>query len=300
MAFRSVLIEKATRINLDLNHVIIACGEDTYSLFLDEISILVISDPRAYVSLRLLETLLERGITVLFTNSSHMPIGELSSMCLHSRGVKRLKQQLTWSQDSISYLWTEIVRHKIQNQRDVLDNLKKWDKLDKINQLLKTLEENDPTNHEGIVSRIYFRELFGSSFRRFQEDLPNACLNFIYQVLRSKISQVIVCQGYHPSLGIHHYNEFNNYNLADDLIEVFRPILDYYVFLLLAEEKESVSFLTPLWKEKLLDIVNRRVLYKGKEYKIHTVAEFFLQDIFRFLATGDISVLDFPKLICIL
>ena len=81
---------------------------------------------------------------------------------------------------------------------------------------------------------------------------------------------------------------------------MFRPILDYYVFLLLAEEKESVSFLTPLWKEKLLDIVNRRVLYKGKEYKIHTVAEFFLQDIFRFLATGDISVLDFPKLICIL
>lgn len=30
-------------------------------------------------------------------------------------------------------------------------------------------------------------------------------------------------------MGIFHHNEQNNFNLADDLLEVFRPVVDLFV-----------------------------------------------------------------------
>ena len=295
MAFRSIIISKATKINLDLNNIVVTYESELYHINLDEISTIIIDDPRCLVSLRLLSELCIKGINVIFTDASHKPVGSLTTLYNNVRTPKKHLKQIYWDINLKGYLWTNIVREKITNQKSVLEKLKKLDKINVLNEFLNSIEYGDATNREGLASRTYFKELFGSTFKRFNEDIINFCLNYSYQVLRSKISQEIIACGYIPTLGICHKSEYNQFNLADDIIEVFRPIIDYYVFNIL--ENNEYEHLTPELKGKLVSVLNERVLYKNNSYKIHSVIRVFLQDIFAFLEIGDVEKVSFPQII---
>lgn len=295
MAFRSIIISKATKINLDLNNIVVTYESEPYHINLDEISTIVIDDPRCLVSLRLLSELCIKGINVIFTDASHKPVGSLTTLYNNVRTPKKHLIQINWDINLKGYLWTNIVREKITNQKSVLEKLKKLDKINLLDEFLNSIEYGDATNREGLASRTYFKELFGSTFKRFNEDIINFCLNYSYQVLRSKISQEIIACGYIPTLGICHKSEYNQFNLADDIIEVFRPIIDYYLFNIL--ENNEYEHLTPELKGKLVSVLNERVLYKNNSYKIHSVIRVFLQDIFAFLETGDVEKVSFPQII---
>ena len=224
MAFRTVYIEKAVRIRLDLNNVVVNYENDDYHINIDEINTLVIDDPRCNISLRLLSTLCEKGINVIFNNSSHMPIGSLQTLYNHTRAPKKIKLQIEWDKNSQIYLWTEIIKQKIENQIATLERKEKFEKIELLKTMKTEITLGDLNNKEGIASRVYFKELFGPTFKRFDETIINYAMNYIYQIIRSKISQEIVACGYVPALGICHRSEFNLYNLADDFIEPFRPI----------------------------------------------------------------------------
>ena len=256
MAFRSILISEATKINLDLNNIVIRYNGDNYHINLDEISTLVLDDARCLVSIKLLSELCEKGISVILTDGSHKPVGTLTTLYNNVRAPKKNKEQITWDENLKGYLWTEIVKNKIKNQMEVLKLLNKTEKMKILEEYFNTIEFGDKTNREGLASRTYFKELFGISFKRFNEDIINFCLNYAYQIIRSKISQEIVALGYQPSFGICHKNEYNTFNLADDFIEVFRPIIDYYVYKILNEAVDE--YLTPSLKGKLVNIVNER------------------------------------------
>jgi CRISPR-associated protein Cas1 len=294
MAFRTILIEKAVNVRLDLNNIIVNYENEKYWISIDEISILIIDDPRCNVSLNVLSYLCEKGVTMLFCDSSHMPIGTLETLYTHSRATKRIIQQINWDNDTKEFLWTEIVKHKIKNQLCNLEINNRNSKVEIINSLYNSIDLGDTQNREGTISRIYFKELFGDSFKRFNEDLVNYSLNYIYQIIRSKIAQEIVAYGYLPSLGIHHKSELNSFNLADDLIEPFRAICDYYVHDILINSTED--FLTPEIKHKLVDILNSSINYNNSKYKIYVVIQFYVQNIFSFLETGNVDKLIFPLL----
>ena len=160
--------------------------------------------------------------------------------------------------------------------------------------MIKDMTLGDLTNKEGLASRVYFKELFGNTFKRFDENIINYVMNYIYQIIRSKIAQEIVACGYMPALGICHKSEFNLYNLADDFIEPFRPICDYYIYDIL--ENTIEDYLTSSIKRDIVNILNQNVLFKGATYKIHTVIQFYIQSLFRYLETGDVSFIQFPIL----
>lgn len=294
MAFRTVLIEKAVNVRLDLNNIVVNYENEKFWINIDEISVLIVDDPRCNVSLNVLAYLCEKGITVLFCDSSHMPIGSLQTLSNHSRTSKKIKSQIEWDNYTKEYLWTEIIKCKISNQINTLELLNKYDKIDVISNLLYSVNMNDEQNREGTVSRVYFKELFGDTFKRFNEDIINFALNFIYQIIRSKISQEIVASGYLPAYGIHHKSEYNSFNLADDFIEPFRPICDFYVYNILSSSVEC--YLTSEIKYKLVDILNMPVNYNNSKYKIHIVIQFYVQDLFSFLETGEVSKIKFPIL----
>jgi CRISPR-associated protein Cas1 len=294
MAFRTILIEKALNVRLDLNNIVVNYENEKYWINVDEISILIIDDPRCNVSLNVLSYLCEKGITMLFCDSSHMPVGALETLYTHSRSTKKIMQQINWDKETKEILWTEIVKSKIKNQIYNLEKDNKTLKIEMINSLYNSIDKGDSQNREGTISRIYFKEFFGDSFKRFNEDLVNYSLNYIYQIIRSKIAQEIVAYGYLPSLGVHHKSELNSFNLADDLIEPFRAICDYYVHDILVNSTDN--FLTPEIKHKLVDILNIYINYNNFKYKIYVVIQFYVQNLFSFLETGDISKLIFPSL----
>ncbi len=145
---------------------------------------------------------------------------------------------------------------------------------------------------EGVGARIYFRELFSSTFKRFNNDIINAGLNYGYAIIRSLIMKIIIEKGFHPSLGIEHHNMYNNYNLADDIIEVFRPMIDYVVYFNYGEHVE----LDKEFRHKLLKVLFQEVMFNGKSYKLEYVIERYIESLACYLNGSDNNIV-LPKLV---
>ncbi len=93
----------------------------------------------------------------------------------------------------------------------------------------RRVRSGDSQRMEGQAAAFYFSKLFGKDFYRGQEQWANAALNYGYSILRGTIARGLVAHGLLPSIGLFHASEQNAFNLADDLIEPFRPVVDLYV-----------------------------------------------------------------------
>lgn len=65
--------------------------------------------------------------------------------------------------------------------------------------------------------------------RRDVSDWRNSALNYGYSIIRGVIARDLSASGLIPAIGIHHKNQLNAYNLADDLIEPYRAFVDFEV-----------------------------------------------------------------------
>lgn len=61
--------------------------------------------------------------------------------------------------------------------------------------------------------------------------------------------------------GIHHKSELNNFNLADDFIEPFRPIVDLWTVQNINLKNEEFDSKT---RQSLVDLLNYDVIIEGK------------------------------------
>ena len=87
----------------------------------------------------------------------------------------------------------------------------------------------------------------------------------VYAIVRGLIARSIVCYGLEPSIGVFHHSELNNFNLADDMIEPFRPLVDLYVSQNY-DVAEIDSDLTPERKRDIFGIINYDMDVKGKTH----------------------------------
>ena len=98
--------------------------------------------------------------------------------------------------------------------------------------------------------------------------------------------------GYIQSVGIHHKNQYNHFNLADDIIEPFRPLADLFVLTHSIEER-----LTPKQKYELVKIlqINTQIDQQkfALEHAIHMVVESFNKAVH----TNDVKYLKLPVLL---
>lgn len=108
--------------------------------------------------------------------------------------------------------------------------------------LAAKVRSGDPDNIEAQAARRYWPLLMGDEFRRDQgAGGSNAMLNYGYTVMRSSMARAVVGAGLHPSIGMHHSHAGNAMRLVDDLMEPFRPIIDFQVWQLIRDGHESVT-----------------------------------------------------------
>ena len=129
----------------------------------------------------------------------------------------------------------------------------------------KQVQSGDKTNVEAKAAAFYFRRLYGLGFSRGDDHIINAALNYGYAIVRGMIARSIICYGLEPSLGLFHSSELNSYNLADDFIEVFRPVVDLHVSSRF-DISEVSRALTPEIKRELYGIVNYDMLVRGEKH----------------------------------
>ena len=297
MGFRVVLIENETKLQLRLNSLIVIKEEKEIWIPLDDIMMVVIDNLKITITARMLCALSIHNIGVIVCDQEHLPMGYYSSYDNYSRISKSIQYQIQCTKERYNCIWKDIVKSKISNQRKVLLKLKlKKKNADRLSQYEKEVVDGDLTNREAHAAKVYFNTIMGHSFSRGDKDiLLNSGLDYGYAVIRSYLAKLCVGYGLNGQIGIHHRNEYNRFNLIDDLIEPFRPFVDYYAYNLL----EGQEYFKREHRIKLINILNHRLIYNNKKMYLSNVLEDYVKTYAAMLA-GRKEKMIYPHVECYL
>lgn len=259
MGFRNIKID--SNVNLHIENQQLKIGE--VKIPLEDINSILIENQAVTVSSYFLQKLSDMGIALYVCDEKHLPNGVLLPMVKHSRHYKLLKCQIDLGKPLQKRLWQQIVVQKIMNQSLCLELLEREGSIE-LQRMCKEVQSGDRTNVEAKAAAFYFRNMYGLKFTRADDHIINAALNYGYAIVRGMIARSIVCYGLEPSIGLFHHSERNSYNLADDLIEVFRAIVDLHVSKKF-DISETQNALTPEIKRELYGIVNYDMSVKGEK-----------------------------------
>lgn len=256
MAWRSVVISKPARLSLKQGALLVEQTQGTASVPLEDIASLVLDNPQITLTTPLLSACAEQQVLVITVNDSHTPNGVFLAHTPHSRAVKVMRQQLAMSQPHKKRLWQLIVQHKIRNQAQLLAQYEQSDSVERLLALAERTKSGDSDNCEAIAAQTYFPALFGKSFTRDTSVFANSALNYGYAIIRAAIARSLVSYGFLPAFGLHHRNELNAFNLADDFIEPYRIFMDAKVKKLTEQYDESHTLNTEL-KASLVNVLHQ-------------------------------------------
>ena len=200
----------------------------------------------------------------------------------------KIKRQIAWTDDIKGAVWTEIVYEKIRQQKYLLQEYGKVE-AELLQGYLEEITYGDATNREGHAAKVYFNALFGKDFTRTDDLLINTALNYGYSILLSAFNREIVLNGYLTQLGLFHDNMFNRFNLASDLMEPFRPLVDYMVLQMTLVEFERIQ------KMELVNLMNKEVIINDRCELISNAIKIYCKSVFDALEDGDVSLIRFYK-----
>lgn len=290
MGYRVIFLANPIKLSVKNEQLLIDNGEIT-KVPLEDIECIAADNMQINVSAYLLAKFSEYAITFYVTDKAHHPCGVFLPVSRHSRHMSVLNDQISMTLPNKKQLWKQIITQKIENQATVLKlcNIEGWAEIDSIK---NKVHSGDTGNMEAVAASKYFKLLFGRSFSRGQDSAINACLNYGYAVLRSTIEKYLIVYGYEPSIGIFHKSALNNFNLADDLIEAYRPLVDLFVKYNVEEDEE----LSSRRKAQLVNLLNADVVIDGKLFACAKGIENTIQSLSGFIS-GRRKDLLLPQLI---
>ncbi|MEA2019052.1 MAG: type II CRISPR-associated endonuclease Cas1 [Campylobacterota bacterium] len=227
MSIKQIFIKNKSYLSYQNNSMSVKNDFADTTVSLDDIDIVIVENQQTTITSALLSNMAKANISVVFVDDKYNPSAISIGLYKNSRTSKIQKAQITINKPRLNRLWKTIIYSKILNQANILNTIKDDEYL---YSLLKKINSGDKNNIEAVGASYYFKELFGKDFcRKNIKDNRNIALNYGYSIIRSSICRYIIAYGLNPSFGIWHSNELNAFNLADDLIEPFRPIIDRYV-----------------------------------------------------------------------
>ena len=274
MAFRNIYIQNDVQMKIK-NEQLQITKEDTYTIPLEDINSICIESQRTSISTYALRKFIEHDIAVYICDEKHLPTGIVLGMNNYSRQLKNIKMQIQMSKPLMKRIWQEIIKQKIRNQASCLKLLQRRE-YSILENMVEHVTSGDTRNKEAIAAVVYFRSLFNKAFNRKSDCIENAALNYGYAIVRGMIARTLIMFGFEPALGIFHHNQLNNFNLADDLIECFRPVVDIFV---VANIDFSSPYLTSEDKKKLYNVINCLVLIDGKKFNLQGAIEYMIKSL---------------------
>ena len=288
MSWRTIVITKRAKLDLQLGFMVVR-GEDTTKVALNEIAVVLIESTAVSLTTSLLAELTKRKVKVIFCDEKRNPSSELVSYYGSHDTSNKIRKQIAWRQNTKEAVWTEIVSEKIRKQKELLELLGK-EEAELLSSYLQQIAWNDETNREGHAAKVYFNALFGLDFTRTEDNLINADLNYGYSIILSSFTREIVANGYITQMGLFHDNMFNQFNLASDLMEPFRPLVDKCVLGMKLEQFEHEE---KMW---LVDILNQEVQIDGKIQYVSNAIKIYCKSVFDALNEDDSALVRFYKI----
>ncbi|BBD22964.1 CRISPR-associated endonuclease Cas1, subtype II/NMENI [Streptococcus constellatus subsp. constellatus SK53] len=276
MGWRTVVVNTHSKLSYKNNHLIFKDASRTELIHLSEVDILLLETTDIVLSTMLIKRLVDENILVIFCDDKRLPTAMLMPYYARHDSSLQLSNQITWSEDVKAEVWTTIIAQKILNQAMYLGDCGFFEKSQSVIDLYNGLELFDPSNREGHAARIYFNTLFGNDFSREQDNDINAALDYGYTLILSMFAREVVVCGCMTQFGLKHANQFNQFNLASDIMEPFRPIIDRIIY-----ENRNDDFVKI--KRELFTIFSDTFLYNGKEMYLSNIISDYTKKVIKTL-----------------
>ena len=288
MSWRTVVISSSAKLDYQMGFMVVR-RDDVKKIYINEIAVLLIESTAVSLTAALLSELTKKKVKVIFCDEKRNPSSELLPYYGAHDTSAKIRNQIAWEEDIKKAVWTEIVSEKIRKQQQFLENINKMSEYNLLNQYLREIEFGDATNREGHAAKVYFNALFGKEFTRTADLAINAALNYGYSLILSCFTREIVANGYITQIGLFHDNMFNQFNLASDLMEPFRPIVDQVVYDLHPEVFEHEE------KVKILNLLNTELFINARREILTNAIRIYCKSVSVALSDNDVSWIRFYK-----
>lgn len=288
MSWRTIVITRRAKLELKLNSMVVREEDQITKIYLGEMYMLIIENTAVSVTVSLLSELMKRKIKVIFCDEKRNPSSEMLPYVGSHDSSAKIREQIAWQKEMVELVWTEIVTEKIRKQAELLMHYGK-EEAGLLIDYAKEVKLMDTTNREGHGAKVYFNALFGKAFTRTADHPINAALNYGYGILLSAFNREIVANGYLTQIGLFHNNQFNPFNLASDLMEPFRPLVDAKVI------EDPPNTFGKEEKHQLLTFLNQEVTINGKKQVVTNAIKIYCRSIFEAINQKDLAEIRFYR-----
>lgn len=293
--WRTVIVTSGEKLTLQNGWLHVYSPQQEARIPIGDLYSVVVDNNRALLSMAVLTQLAQAGVHVLLCDERHLPCAELLPLSLHYRPLTVLQKQMELSDSFKDLLWQRIIAAKIKNQAKVLRlagaNRSKTQKLEA---LAQDIRPGDPENREAQAAKLYFPALFGIGFTRALDDVTNASLNYGYAIIRSAVCKTLAGYGYSGILGLHHIGAGNPFNLADDLMEPLRPLVDLWTD---DHCDDLYETLTQSNRRDLINLVNHVIRLNGRKMRVRYAIDQYVKSLSGAIDRQDPDLLQIPELI---
>ena len=291
MAYRIVEITKPAECHVINGQLEVALEEGTVHIPLEDIEIVLCFGAKIRFSTMALGELNKAGITVVGFDKNHLPETLIEPYFPNQRHSSLLKKQILWSEDFKNQIWNKIIRQKIDNSSRNLAILG-LECVKEIENFIIQVQDGDKDNIEAQSASAYF-QFYHKGLNRRNDDPVNSALNYGYAIVRSYIIKALISTGFHCALGINHHNEYNNFNLADDLIEPWRAMVDQLAY----EDVGADTNLSIKQRRALTGVLHRLCKIDGKMMNISTGIELMVDSFRNAVVENQAELLKLPMLV---
>ena len=294
MAWRGVHITSAARLSLADGQIVVVRDDGEVRLPIEDVAWMVIDTPRATLSTSLISACMDAGVVVVTTDRTHTPNGLILPFHRHHRQAEVAALQAAMSLPLKKRLWQSIVVAKIANQAMVLDICGRDPSA--VRAMGRLVGSGDPNNVEARAARAYWSGLFSKFVREKPGDRRNALLNYGYAIVRSAVARGIVAAGLLPAFGLNHASITNAFNLADDLVEPFRPFVDKLVWHLTDEGRVVDGETTVEERRSLTSVLVEETSFGGETMTLLVASERVAESVVRAIEANSPPLLTLPHM----
>ena len=287
MGFRTLEISTSAEIHVRKSQLEITNQDGIIMIPLEDLTTIVCSGANIRMSTMAQAQIAEAGISLMIIDEKYHPSCMLVPIRSNVRQTLVMRNQIMLNSDVKDQIWKQIIMRKIENQARALTLLGR-DGSEKILRYTSTASDEIDAI-EANAAKDYFHYLHPGLNRR-NDDPVNSCLNYGYAVIRNAIIRAVILAGFQPALGIHHDNYLNAFNLADDLIEPWRAMVD----LIALRDPGTSTVLSRSKRKEIAMVLHHACMVNDTKVSVLSGIDEMVGSFRNRIVTGDASNLKLP------
>ena len=291
MGFRTLKISRAAEIHIKEGQLEITTDDGVATVPIEDLNQIMVHGANIRLSTMDLSILSQNKVALMTLDDRYLPTAIVFPFEGHARQSKLMHAQVNVVLEKYMELWIRIIKQKISNQSRALSILR-LDGAERIAEYVATLGKENVDYCEALAAKEYF-SYYHEGFNRRSEEPINSRLNYGYAVIRSAIARKLVATGFHPTFGIHHDNQLNAFNLADDLIEPYRAIVDLVAHNNIASNIQ----LTKVERKELAHVLYNACSIDGVKVNVISAIDIMVESLKRIILDASTEDLKLPMIL---